>query len=432
MAFLNRNFSTTLATAGTALLSMSFVFAATTQEVLGSCIFLFVKHPFDIGDRVDIKSEQMTVERISLLYTVFKHTGTGKIVQIPNIVLNGLWVENITRSKAMRERIPIFVNFETTFDDIRTLKDEMEKFVSDKDNNRDFLPGIDIDVIGIAEMNKLELAIDIKHKSNWANESIRAARRSKFMCALVLALRRVPIYGPGAGDAALGSHGAPSYSVAISPEQAQDQKDEFAKKKEGKRLHPTPPADPEPEPDAEHDGPGGNNNTKSSAAGPPSIPVPSNLFSSSSSTTATGASAGASFTTGTEYRALQSLTQRNPAADPTRDAAFADRDDVAEFNDSSGIAEGRPSTTAGDRVGRASLDEVRGLLRQESERGRRVAGEGAGGGNNGGALLRGPPVGVSYAVPPGQGGLSGQSGYGAQGGSAYQGYQGNGNAFARR
>lgn len=46
IAFLNKNFVTTLATAGTTLLSLSFVFSVTAQEVLGSCIFLFVKHPF--------------------------------------------------------------------------------------------------------------------------------------------------------------------------------------------------------------------------------------------------------------------------------------------------------------------------------------------------------------------------------------------------
>lgn len=34
---------TTLAGAGTVLISLSFVFAITAQEILGSCIFLFVK-----------------------------------------------------------------------------------------------------------------------------------------------------------------------------------------------------------------------------------------------------------------------------------------------------------------------------------------------------------------------------------------------------
>lgn len=54
VAFLNTSFVTTLATAGTTLLSLSFVFAVSCQEVLGSCIFLFVKHPYDVSDRVDI------------------------------------------------------------------------------------------------------------------------------------------------------------------------------------------------------------------------------------------------------------------------------------------------------------------------------------------------------------------------------------------
>jgi hypothetical protein len=34
---------TSLAGAGTVLISLSFVFAITAQEILGSCIFLFVK-----------------------------------------------------------------------------------------------------------------------------------------------------------------------------------------------------------------------------------------------------------------------------------------------------------------------------------------------------------------------------------------------------
>lgn len=42
---------TVVAGAGTVLISLSFVFATTAQEILGSCIFLFVKHPYDVGDR---------------------------------------------------------------------------------------------------------------------------------------------------------------------------------------------------------------------------------------------------------------------------------------------------------------------------------------------------------------------------------------------
>lgn len=80
--FFHSSFLTTVATAGTALLSLSFVFAVTTQEFLGSCIFLFVKHPYDVGDRCEISGTEMLVEKISLLYTVFTKTSANQITQV--------------------------------------------------------------------------------------------------------------------------------------------------------------------------------------------------------------------------------------------------------------------------------------------------------------------------------------------------------------
>ncbi|EEH19809.1 hypothetical protein PABG_02068 [Paracoccidioides brasiliensis Pb03] len=243
VAFLNSGFGTTLAAGATALLSMSFVFATTAQEVLGSTIFLFVKHAMDVGDRVDIGDRQLVVEQISLLYTVFRGVRDQKTFQAPNIILNTQWIENVTRSKAMREQITLTVDFATSFGDIQLLKAEMLKFVRDKENSRDFQPDIDIEVIGLGEMDKLQLRVEIRHKSNWSNETVRASRRSKFMCALVLAVRKIPIYGPGGGDAALGDIGRPSYSVSISPEHAEASKEEWAAQKEGKRLVPTDEVD---------------------------------------------------------------------------------------------------------------------------------------------------------------------------------------------
>ncbi len=235
---------TTLATAGTTLLSLSFVFAVTTQEFLGSCIFLFVKHPYDVGDRVDIvgpAQEYLVVEQISLLYTVFKRIDSMKMVQVPNIVLNTLWIENITRSKAMKEQLEMYISFDTSLEDIETLRSEMEAFVRHSDNSRDFQPDIVLEATGIGNMDKLQLKVEIRHKSNWHNETVRAARRSKFMCALVLALRKVPIYGPGGGTEPLGGPNNPSYSVSFTDELAVAARDKAAKAKEAKRLIPTPP-----------------------------------------------------------------------------------------------------------------------------------------------------------------------------------------------
>lgn len=198
VSFVTSGFGTVIAAGATSLLSLSFVFATTAQEVLGSCIFLFVKHPFDVGDRVDIETKPYFVERISLLFTVFRNVSDHRITQVPNVILNNLWIDNFTRSNAMHETLTIPVKFETTFVDIQNLKEEMERFVRDKENCRDFQPELDVDVVGVGEMDKLELTVNIRHKSNWSNEAVRAARRSKFMCALVAAVRKIPIRAPSA------------------------------------------------------------------------------------------------------------------------------------------------------------------------------------------------------------------------------------------
>lgn len=115
-------------------------------------------------DRVDIGDDQLIVEHISLLYTTFKKVNTHKLTQVPNIVLNSLWIQNISRSKAMKEQLLMFIHFDTTLEDIHLLKEEMQAFVLAKENNRDFQPDIDVEVTGIHEMNKLELRVEIKHK----------------------------------------------------------------------------------------------------------------------------------------------------------------------------------------------------------------------------------------------------------------------------
>ena len=320
VAFLNRNFTTTLATTGTALLSLSFVFATTAQEVLGSCIFLFVKHPFDVGDRVDVGEAQYVVERISLLYTMFKCVKNYKRTQVPNIVLNSLWIDNVSRSKAMREMVLLYVNFDTTLEDIELLKTEMATFV--KENPRDFQYDIDIEVTGIAEMNKLELKVEIKHKSNWANETVRAARRSKFMCALVLALRKVPIYGPGAGGASAGDKANPTYSVAITDGEAKSNAKTFGDDKAKKRMDYSDKKD-------------------ASSAG-----------KSSSIDFLKGSNVGAR--EAKEQTAMDGLNQRNVAADPTRDQDLREETDL-------------------EKQRSHDIEEVRGILRKESTTGRRRA-----------------------------------------------------------
>lgn len=364
VAFLNSSFTTTLATAGTVLLSMSFVFATTAQEVLGSCIFIFVKHPFDVGDRVDIGDEQLTVEHISLLFTVFKKIKNHKTTQVPNIVLNANWIENISRSKAMREQILMYIQFDTSLEDIQLLRNEMQAFVLDKDNSRDFQPDIDVEVTGIAEMNKMELRVEIRHKSNWANETVRAARRSKFMCALVLALRKIPIYGPGSGDAALGDVNKPTYSVAVTDAEAAANRDAFAAKKEAKRLVPSTKLEaPKTEEDSSKSTGADTNNSNRSGT----------LRGRTNTRPTTGATVAPNMT---ENAVVETLNARQPAFDSARDGDDDEWDgghyrDVSNSSNST-LGDDEPGRTSSDDARRSNdIEEVRGLLHRELTKGRR-------------------------------------------------------------
>lgn len=69
-----------LGTSGTTILGLSWLLQASAQEFLQSIIFVFVKHPFDVGDRVTVygntgslgTGDDYYVMEISLLYTEFK------------------------------------------------------------------------------------------------------------------------------------------------------------------------------------------------------------------------------------------------------------------------------------------------------------------------------------------------------------------------
>jgi hypothetical protein len=75
------------------------------------------------------------------------------------------------------------------------------------------------------------------YQSNWSNETLRATRRNKFLCALLAALRKHSISSPGGGgDPPVGSWENPGYSVAITDNEAQEARAAYEAKEEEKRL----------------------------------------------------------------------------------------------------------------------------------------------------------------------------------------------------
>jgi hypothetical protein len=183
-----------------------------------------------------MNSVEYEVTKISLLYSVFRRIDNGTIMSVGNQVLASVWIENVTRSNAMKERLQFAVASGTSYDDIELLRVELEKFVRDPENSHHFQPEVDIQLLSVGDLKQLDLRVEILHKSNWAVEQLRAERRSRFMCALLSAMRKVPIDGPGGSGPGAGSINNPTYSVAIPDELAKESRAKFDADKDAKKL----------------------------------------------------------------------------------------------------------------------------------------------------------------------------------------------------
>ncbi|KAF3039436.1 hypothetical protein E8E11_005176 [Didymella keratinophila] len=193
--FLTPSLLGAVATSATALLSLSFVVATTCQEVLGSCIFLFVKHPFDVGDHVKVDKSELLVEHIALLYTTFVRIDTGERTQLPNNMLNGHWVDNVTRSQVIREKLSIRVAVDTDDEQIVKLREKMEEEM------REWKVTTTIEVVNIFDMQALELQCGVEYKlgsslKETSSENARGQLRSQIMSAWIAVLRQVCIQAP--------------------------------------------------------------------------------------------------------------------------------------------------------------------------------------------------------------------------------------------
>ncbi|PWW79266.1 hypothetical protein C7212DRAFT_272790 [Tuber magnatum] len=200
LSLISKSTAGVLTSASSSVLALSWLFSATAQEFLASIIFVFVKHPFDVGDRVDVYNtgagtvDTFFVKEIALMYTEFKKL-EGHVVQAPNSLLNTLFILNMRRSGALAEAIPIVCKFGTSLEQIEELRERLLTFV--KSENREYQGKIITELSrDIPDMHSVKLNVVFFYKSNWQNELVRLQRRNKFMCALMVSVADVGIESP--------------------------------------------------------------------------------------------------------------------------------------------------------------------------------------------------------------------------------------------
>lgn len=201
LSLLSTSAAGVLTSAGSTILALSWLLSATAQEFLQSLIFVFIKHPFDVGDRVSIygntgstlTGDDYFVKEISLLYTEFKKM-EGHVVQAPNSVLNTLFMLNMRRSGGLAEAVPIVIKFGTTLSQIEELRIRLLEFVSTE--KREYQANILTELRNVTENWSITLNVIFFYKSNWQNELLRLQRRNKFICTMMMVLQELGIEGP--------------------------------------------------------------------------------------------------------------------------------------------------------------------------------------------------------------------------------------------
>lgn len=201
ISYYNGSVGTVLTSTGSIMLALSWLLQATAQEFLQSIIFVFVKHPFDVGDRVTIygntgsllKGDDYNVKEISLLFTEFKKM-EGHIVQASNSALNTLFILNQRRSAGLAEAVPLILKYGTTVEQIESLRAKLLEFV--KAEKREYQGNVLTELRAITEVHSISLNVVFFYKSNWQNELLRLQRRNKFITALMVCMQEIGIEGP--------------------------------------------------------------------------------------------------------------------------------------------------------------------------------------------------------------------------------------------
>ncbi|KAI3418628.1 Mechanosensitive ion channel protein [Psidium guajava] len=163
------------------LLLVGFMFQNTCKTVFESIIFVFVMHPFDVGDRCVIDGIQMIVEEMNILTTVFLRYDMEKIYY-PNSVLLTKPISNFRRSPEMADAIDFAIDVSTSIDTINALKKAIQSYIESKPKH--WGPKHSVIVKEIENVNKMKMCLCVQHTMNHQNYGERSSRKSELILEL--------------------------------------------------------------------------------------------------------------------------------------------------------------------------------------------------------------------------------------------------------
>ncbi|XP_066327504.1 mechanosensitive ion channel protein 6-like [Miscanthus floridulus] len=167
-----------------------FVFGNTLKTVFEAIVFLFVMHPFDVGDRCEIEGVQVVVEEMNIMTTVFLRYDNLKIYY-PNSVLATKPIMNYYRSPDMGEAIDFSIHVATPVEKLALMKERLLRYIDNKKEH--WYPGAMVVLRDVDDTNKLKVSIWLRHTLNWQDMGMRFVRRELVLQEMIKVLKDLEI-----------------------------------------------------------------------------------------------------------------------------------------------------------------------------------------------------------------------------------------------
>jgi len=152
-----------------------FAISGTITSLVQSLIFLFITHPFDVGDRIEIDGQAYLVKDFGLTNVTMKKPN-GEEIYAPTSELTSKFINNIRRSAPLIQVFNIAVNSKnTTAAQLQGLQDRLQKFVEKE--SRNFQGRCVVSATDILDELRMNIAILVQHKHN-GQDAIRVRQRN--------------------------------------------------------------------------------------------------------------------------------------------------------------------------------------------------------------------------------------------------------------
>ncbi|XP_074285889.1 mechanosensitive ion channel protein 6-like [Silene latifolia] len=176
---------------------VAFIFGNTLKNAFESIIFLFVIHPFDVGDRCEIDGVQMVVEEMNILTTVFLRFDNTKIF-FPNYILLTKPISNYYRSPDMGDGIEFLFHIATPPEKIALMRQRITSYIVNKKEH--WYPEPMIIVKDAENLHTFKIAVWLQHRMNhqdigekWVRRGILIEECIKIFRELDLEYRIYPV-----------------------------------------------------------------------------------------------------------------------------------------------------------------------------------------------------------------------------------------------